>query len=191
MAYEILNTCMLIPGISEGDCAGWVQAWGSMIGLGIAIGVPWWQRAEERRHQKRTEIAIATVVGSSIALNFSQIIGCLNGIIREMNDLRAGDELTQTPRKFIHLLKTLALPTENQLLQIAAMLPTSAIQLARASKLIEQAIKALELIEHDYFFPPNISKTKMLGISPWLEYAKRDFEVNLPVFEKLSETEAT
>lgn len=30
MAYEILETCMLVPGISDSECSGWVQAWGSI-----------------------------------------------------------------------------------------------------------------------------------------------------------------
>lgn len=50
---DLLNTCMLVPGVSENNCAGWVQAWGSLLGLGIAIIFPiaygFYTRREARR----------------------------------------------------------------------------------------------------------------------------------------------
>ncbi|KQP36096.1 hypothetical protein [Pseudorhodoferax sp. Leaf274] len=33
MAYEILQTCFLVPNVSVSNCSGWVQAWGTLAAL--------------------------------------------------------------------------------------------------------------------------------------------------------------
>jgi hypothetical protein len=43
MSYEIVQTCMLVPDIDADSCASWVQAWGSICALAVAIGVGWYQ----------------------------------------------------------------------------------------------------------------------------------------------------
>lgn len=55
MAYEVWNTCFLVPEIVARDCASWVQAWGSLGALAVAIGVGWYQA---RRSAKSAEAAI-------------------------------------------------------------------------------------------------------------------------------------
>lgn len=39
MAYEVLDTCLLVPGITASACAGWVQAWGSIGAILAAIWI--------------------------------------------------------------------------------------------------------------------------------------------------------
>ncbi len=65
MAYEILQTCMLVPGVSENNCSGWVQAWGSIIGLAVAIAVPYWLHRKDFAARTEAEIATALVVATS------------------------------------------------------------------------------------------------------------------------------
>lgn len=43
MAYEIFETCMLVPGFSRGECASWVQAWGSVLAILFAPLLVIWQ----------------------------------------------------------------------------------------------------------------------------------------------------
>ena len=38
LTYEILETCLFVPGISRGECASWVQAWGSILAI-LAAGL--------------------------------------------------------------------------------------------------------------------------------------------------------
>lgn len=37
MAYEVLETCMLVPGFNRSECASWVQAWGSILAILAAV----------------------------------------------------------------------------------------------------------------------------------------------------------
>jgi hypothetical protein len=49
VTYNVLETCMLIPHFSRSACASWVQAWGSVAAIGVAI---WLGRQSElgRKH---------------------------------------------------------------------------------------------------------------------------------------------
>lgn len=41
MAYDIAQTCFLLPiDLNRSECASWVQAWGTILALIVAIGVP-------------------------------------------------------------------------------------------------------------------------------------------------------
>jgi hypothetical protein len=50
---NLLDTCMLVPGVSANNCAGWVQAWGSVLALVVAIGFPIWYGWHTRRNTRR------------------------------------------------------------------------------------------------------------------------------------------
>jgi hypothetical protein len=50
---NILDTCMLVPGVSANNCAGWVQAWGSILALVIAISFPIWFGWKTRKDARR------------------------------------------------------------------------------------------------------------------------------------------
>jgi hypothetical protein len=49
MSASIWQTCMLVPGLSRDECASWVQAWGTIGALAVAIGIAWWQTGLARR----------------------------------------------------------------------------------------------------------------------------------------------
>ncbi|MBK6007626.1 hypothetical protein JJB11_16120 [Ramlibacter ginsenosidimutans] len=50
MAYDIFQSCMLVPGLSRSECASWVQAWGSLIAIGAAFIVGNSQIRVARKH---------------------------------------------------------------------------------------------------------------------------------------------
>lgn len=50
---DILDTCFLVPGVSASNCAGWVQAWGSVLALVVAIGFPIWHAWRTRKEARR------------------------------------------------------------------------------------------------------------------------------------------
>ncbi len=56
VAYKVLETCILFPwGLSRGECASWVQAWGSILAIIFAVFIAIYQA---RRQQKNTINAI-------------------------------------------------------------------------------------------------------------------------------------
>lgn len=49
MAY-VLETCMLVPGVSRSECASWVQAWGSIGAIaGAMFAVHWAHRLQAKQ----------------------------------------------------------------------------------------------------------------------------------------------
>lgn len=58
MAYNVATTCLLIPGLglNPGECASWVQAWGSIGAILAAIWISHWGDRRARRQQIETAI---------------------------------------------------------------------------------------------------------------------------------------
>lgn len=48
---DVWQTCFLVPGLTRGECAGWVQAWGSIAAILVAVAVG--------RHQSRRSSELA------------------------------------------------------------------------------------------------------------------------------------
>lgn len=68
--YSVWQSCLLVPGISRAECASWVQAWGSIAALAIAIGLQVRTSKERIREGYRTKfdaINSAIVLCGSIA----------------------------------------------------------------------------------------------------------------------------
>jgi hypothetical protein len=72
MAYEIWETCMLVPGFSRSECASWVQAWGSVAAILAAVAVANYQTVQTRRQD---------------AKNYARKIDALNGIFDQAVEL--------------------------------------------------------------------------------------------------------
>jgi len=49
MTYSVLESCMLFPGLTSGECASWVQSWGS---IGAILASVW---AVNRAHRLQAE----------------------------------------------------------------------------------------------------------------------------------------
>lgn len=57
MPYVISETCLLVPaGLTSSECASWIQAWGTIAAIGVAIWISHWQ--DRRARRERREIAI-------------------------------------------------------------------------------------------------------------------------------------
>jgi hypothetical protein len=73
--FNVWQSCLLVPGISRAECASWVQAWGSIVALAIAIGLGVHQtraaaslEARSRRELDRRMIAVVNALAESGAL---------------------------------------------------------------------------------------------------------------------------
>lgn len=143
MAYEILNTCMLIPGISEGDCAGWVQAWGSIIAIVFAA----WIAGKEDRRRHREAVAIAKLASPRVM----HMAGALRGVTKSMcANFTSMSEHDGDPRYFwiaLNQLNESKFPTDEQVQRISALAFSQ--DLAEGIGAVELAIFRLTSIEPD------------------------------------------
>jgi hypothetical protein len=71
MAYNVWETCMLVPGFSRSECAAWVQAWGSIVAIVGAFLLSYNQlrvtraqaiEAEHRRLTRRHNAIVAVAM---------------------------------------------------------------------------------------------------------------------------------
>lgn len=77
MAYEIFNSCILVPGFSRTECASWVQAIGSVLAIFAAVLVA--------RHQsKRMEQVLRDEECTRVESKFAPAIIIVDTAIREM-----------------------------------------------------------------------------------------------------------
>lgn len=53
------ESCMLVRGLSPSECASWVQAWGSIAAILIAVAVAWWQWFSAKLKEAMREKALA------------------------------------------------------------------------------------------------------------------------------------
>jgi hypothetical protein len=51
MGYNVWETCLFVPDFSRVECASWVQAWGSIIAIGGAFAIAYFQA----RHLQKLE----------------------------------------------------------------------------------------------------------------------------------------
>lgn len=66
--YDLWQTCVLVPGLSASACASWVQAWGSIGALAIAVGLQVRASIERVREQNRAKF---DAINSAIVLSAS------------------------------------------------------------------------------------------------------------------------
>lgn len=69
MAYQVLETCLLVPGIGVDACAAWVQAWGSVLAIVAAILVARHQSKVSQRQVRDSQLQkIEDTFGPPIAI---------------------------------------------------------------------------------------------------------------------------
>lgn len=137
MAYDVWQTCMLVPGISERDCASWVQAWGSIAAILAAVGIAWWQHHKERRQSAGAAKVRAELASTSVLLKVPPLTGAMQGIGDDIRRAREGGTL-MIPRT-LQLLAGLPYPTEEEVLAIADHDYRCAGHLVRARAMANQA----------------------------------------------------
>lgn len=90
MDYSILETCMLFPGVSRGECASWVQAWGSIGAiLGAMFAVHWAHRLQSR--QKAREAYDSYTQFLEVLL---QLVGAAAQIAKKIYDCELNGHVT-------------------------------------------------------------------------------------------------
>lgn len=97
---------MLVSGFSRSDCASWVQAWGTIGALGVAIGIAWWQgklarqaqvkqaAAEQKERAARTEYRWH--VALAVVSRLRQAAHSATGLIKTVPDATARATLRAT-----------------------------------------------------------------------------------------------
>jgi hypothetical protein len=138
MAYEILDTCMLVPGISAANCAGWVQAWGSLIAVAIAIWIPLALRQADQLARKAEAAVAARLVAEEVYLMLEPAIGYLNSVREDRQSVPVGEHKPGMAALYLKVINATALPTGGQLVALSALDPVVAPALARASSYVVQ-----------------------------------------------------
>src|SRR6476469_1237636 len=85
MAYDVWQTCVFVPGLSRGECASWVQAWGSIGAVLVAVLIP---PIVERRKaiRKATFIVgnvrtiVQTLASRKLQVDLLTVSGMLSGL---------------------------------------------------------------------------------------------------------------
>lgn len=151
MAYDVWQTCMLVSGVDERDCASWVQAWGSIAAILAAVGIAWWQRHTDRSEAAGIARVRAEVAGTGILLKMNPILGCVRGVEEDVS--RASEQEPLHPGHLAYLLSELDYPSDDEILAVADHDHLLARQLVRGRALATQAEAAFSLIER---FDPRI-----------------------------------
>lgn len=168
MAYELLDTCLGVPGVSADNCAGWVQAWGSLLALGIAIAVPLILRRHEIADRKRHEQAQAIVVAAELHLQLQQILGVARTVANDMREY-SPDKPPMSARLIRDFLDSATIAPIEVLLRIEPADSKAATSIARGFTLLGQVKRAVALlvdVEH-----PRSASNHLAGLLPKLDGA--------------------
>jgi hypothetical protein len=166
MAYEILETCMLVPGVSAANCAGWVQAWGSLIAVAIAIWIPLAIRQADQLARKAEAATAARLVAEDVYLMLEPAIGYLNSIRDDRQTVPAGEHKAGMAALYLKVINATALPTSGQLLALSALGPVVAPALARASSYVVQlrSMLGVLVLQDEIGAPPLEGQLRVLTI---------------------------
>ncbi len=85
MTYQIMETCLLVPGIDRTACAAWVQAWGTIIAVaatGFAVKHAHKLAVDQREKERFDQYTQYLEV-------LFQIAGAMAQVLQKMRDLEA------------------------------------------------------------------------------------------------------
>lgn len=129
------------------EAPAWVQAVGSIAGIGIAIYVPWSSHRRDVIKQEREAKIHAAVVISGFRLNINPITSLMIVIANNANAAKhvklLSPNLAQWPITAAQRLQSLPLISNEDLAAIEAAQPKTAAKLARARGNIQQLILLL------------------------------------------------
>lgn len=95
MAYEILNTCFLVPGFNRAECASWVQARGALAAIGVTGFIA---RRQSTQMAAQRVVEDAQRIGEKVAPAIATIEAAvveLRHIYTEAQNLRAQGRFLQ------------------------------------------------------------------------------------------------
>jgi len=145
MSYRLLDTCFGVPGVSEANCASWVQAWGSLLGLAIAIGLPLWLHTREARRRRRDEEASALVVAAGLLLVVDHTIGAAKTLANGMQNFKPGHGGLEM-RLVESVLGSITFPSQDELLRMEPVDREVSLALARGSTYLYQVSGAVRML---------------------------------------------
>lgn len=90
MPYIILDSCMLVPGLSSSECASWVQAWGSIGAIAGAMFAVHWSHRLQARQKARDAYSSYT---QFLEVLF-QLIGAAAQIAKKIYDCELNGHVT-------------------------------------------------------------------------------------------------
>lgn len=139
MAYEVLNTCLFVPGLSKSECASWVQAWGSIGAIVLAGFLAWWQWRRVVQHEKAKELALAQVIGSEVLSIVHEQISILKKLDAEFSKAFQDKSIANINPEFIRWAVEIIPEYDIELLKdLVALGPNCARALATARGSLRQ-----------------------------------------------------
>mgnify|MGYP001164764285 CR=1 FL=1 len=131
------------PCLPSSEWAAWAQAVFSAGAVIAAIAVVWWQH-----HVKsKQDHAAAQLAGSGILTFLNQTIGGLQSVSAGLAERIAGNASpSNTPTYLATLLRTLPLPSREDLVALNSSLPSCSVRLLRASNSIQQILTGLHVL---------------------------------------------
>lgn len=137
--------CLLFlsPCLPSSEWASWAQAIFSAGAIFAAIGVVWWQL----RVSKQQSMEAARLVASGLLTLVDQSAGGLQSVAEGLHERISGqDNQRSSPLFLAAILRTLPLPSMEDLLILNAGLSSCSTKLLRASNSARQIQSALEFI---------------------------------------------
>lgn len=92
------------PALSANEQAAWLQAIGSVIGIGVAIAVPWWQRRSERADQAVREARRARSLGTVVIRELRTLERRMESEMRKLKTARDHELIEVSKRAIPQLL---------------------------------------------------------------------------------------
>lgn len=173
LTVVVLVITLLVHGTIGWDdvSAAWVQAWGSLLGLAIAIGVPWWMQLREQRRRRGEEQARAVVVALGLYLDVEAMLDYLTDFYTA---LKAEAERTMpiNLRVLAQGLAALPVPTDAAVSAIQPADSVAAYALARGCTRFRQLAQTVNLFR-DVPFDANV-RTAVLSLSKHIDPAMTD-----------------
>lgn len=127
------------------ETASWIQAFGSLIGIGIAIWVPFKIHKNEDQTQRRREASLTAVVITSTASSAGYLIGLTNAILE---DLRSSPDNLSARLEFAPtLLAGFPIPSLEDIYRIGTIYPESGAAFAEARIALEGSMAMLSQLK--------------------------------------------
>ncbi|MDM0118430.1 hypothetical protein [Variovorax arabinosiphilus] len=114
--------------LDRADAPAWVQAVGSILAILVAVGIAMWQRHSDRAESDSIRKARADVVAYGVLEMMPPLIAFLRMVTKNLGSSSAVAQLKSNAAA--DTLRSLVIPTENQLLVLAEAAPEAATYLA-------------------------------------------------------------
>jgi len=121
-----------------------MQAIFSVAAICAAIGIAWWQRRNDRRHEAKRHTAAAFVAATAVLARLGPVIGAAASFYEFTEDLdsvNAANRIVRANSAYTALL----LPTEEQLLHLTLALPNVAAGLSLGLGLFQRVVFVLSM----------------------------------------------